>query len=134
MKRLSLLVLLLCAVNFLKAQSSGNSNTEVIKEWAFLGESQTHLDVSYRVVKCSGAGQVHLQVFNESPNDQLAKMEIEITNLSDGEKITKTISYSSLRATIAQPSCDDEPSLNDLKIAVPASYDLTNIKVKITFK
>lgn len=135
MKKLLLLLLFAPAITFLKAQSKTETGPkeEVIKEWAFLGESKTHLDVSYRIVKCSGSSQVHLQVFNESPNNQVAKFEILVMN-GELEKFTKEISFSVDRAAIVQPDCNSEGSLSDLKISVPANYDLNNLRVKITFK
>jgi hypothetical protein len=135
MKKLLLLLLFAPAITFLKAQSKTETATkdEVIKEWAFIGESKTQLDVSYRVVKCSGSGQVHLQIFNENPNNQVGKFQISIQN-GDSEKFTKDITFSVDRAAIVQPDCNSEGALTDLKIAVPANYDLNNLRVKIVFK
>lgn len=134
MKKLLLLLLFTPAITFLKAQSaSETTKSEVIKEWAFLGESKTFLDVSYRVVKCGGSGQVHIQIFNENPNDQVANFEIEIAN-PDGVKFSKKITFSVQKARIVQPDCDSDTSLNDLKIAVPSDYDLNTLRVKIIFK
>jgi hypothetical protein len=134
MRKLFLLLLFFSAITVSNAQSRPETTRdEIIKEWAFLGESKTQLDVSYRVIKCSGTGEVHIQIFNENPKDQVARFDIEITN-TDGTKFTKEITYSVDKAAIVQPACDSEPYLNDLKISVPANYDLQNLKVKIIFK
>ena len=133
MKKLLLLLLFIPAMTFLKAQSRPETKDEVIKEWAFLGESKTQLDISYRVIKCSGAGEIHLQIFNENPNDQTARFEISVVN-PDGESFTRRIAFSVERAAIVQPDCNSEGTLKDLKISVPSGYDLTGLKVKIVFK
>jgi hypothetical protein len=134
MKKLLLLLLLTPAITFLKAQSRTETpKDEVIKEWAFLGESKTQLDISYRVVMCAGTGQIHLQIFNENPKAQVARFDIEITN-ADGSKFRKEISFSVEKAAIVQPACNGETNLNDLKISVPSDYDINNLKVKISFK
>jgi hypothetical protein len=134
MKKLLVLLLFSSAMTALYAQSPQESTKdEIIKEWAFLGESKTFLDVSYRVVKCAGNGQVHIQIFNENPKDQVARFDIEITN-ADGTRLTKEITFSIEKAAIVQPACSGEQTFNDLKISVPATYDLNNLRVKITFK
>lgn len=127
-----MLLLFSAAITLTKAQSRPETRDEIIKEWAFLGESKTQLDVSYRVIKCSGTGEVHLQIFNESPKDQVAKFDIEIYN-TDGTKFTKEVTFSVDRAAIVQPTCG-ETNLNDLKISLPANYNLQELKVKIIFK
>jgi hypothetical protein len=134
MKKLLLLLLLTPAITFLKAQSGTETpKDEVIKEWAFLGESRTQLDISYRLVLCAGKGQVHLQIFNENPQAQVARFNIEIVN-ADGLKFTKEVSFAVEKAAIVQAACNGETSLDDLKISIPANYDIRNLKVKISFK
>ncbi len=115
-----------------KAQSDGNP--VIYKEWALLGESKTFLDVSYRIIKCTSVVQIHLNVFNESPKDQTANFDIEITNNNDGQKVTKSITYSLKMATMYKADCDSESSFDALKIDLPNGYDPTNITTKITFK
>jgi len=107
----------------------------VYKEWSFLGESKTQLDISYKLVRCSGSNtnQLFLQIFNENPNAQVARFDLEITNNSDSAKTTKEINFPVTMGRIYTPTCGDQ-SLSDLKIDLPAAYDPTNLSVKLTFK
>ena len=106
----------------------------IYKDWESLEESLTHIDVSYRVIKCASVNQIHLLVFNENITDQTAHFEIEITNKSNGLKFTKEISYAMLKATIYKAECDSDSSLDKLKIDLPSSYDPNDLTVKITYK
>lgn len=124
-----LIAILMALPAITKAQSP-----VIYKEWALLGESKTFLDVSYRIIKCTSVVQIHLNVFNESPNDQTATFDVEVTNNSDGLKFTKTITHSLKLATMYKADCDSDSSLEDLKIDLPNGYDPTNITTKITFK
>lgn len=128
----SLLIVMMALPALVKAQSPGNP--VIYKEWASLGESSTQMDVSYRVIKCTSVNQIHLQVFNENPNDQTAHFELEITNTADGQKFNKEIIFATKRAEMYTAECNSDTALNVLKLDLPSSYDPTNLTLKITFK
>jgi hypothetical protein len=129
MRKLLATVLLLLSVNLI-----AQTGEIIYKEWAFLGESSTQIDVSYRVIRCSTENEIHLQIFNENPNDQVAHFDVAITNNSDGAKFTKEITFSLDKAKIYRAECGSDTSLSALKIALPSGYDPANLTVKLTFK
>ena len=107
----------------------------VYKDWQMLGESNDHIDVSARIAKCgNNAAQVHLFIFNESTSNQTTKFSIEITNLADGKKFTKEVTYATERAKIYKALCDSDAAMNALKITLPSGYDPSNLEIDIAFK
>lgn len=97
-------------------------------------ESPTLIDVSYRVIKCDAAAQIHLMVFNENTTDQTAHFDLEITNTDTGEKFTKEISFAAKKATVFKALCDSDASLDALKINLPDNYNPKALTLKLTFK
>jgi hypothetical protein len=106
----------------------------VYQDWITLEESLTLIDVSYRVIKCSNAIQIHLLVFNENNIDQTAHFELEIINNSNKVSFKKEINYATTKATIYKAECDSDNSLDKLKFELPSNFDPKNITVKITYK
>lgn len=129
----SFIVILLALPALVKAQMVP-VNPTIYKEWFLLGESSTQLDVSARILKCTSTNQVHLQIFNENPNNQTAHFDIEIKNNADGVKFITEISFAAQKAAIHTANCTSDASLEALKINLPATYDPTNITIKIIFK
>ena len=132
MKKLLLCFLLIPALTVL--QSHSPSEDLVYKHWTFLAESETYLDISYRVIRCGSSNEVHLQIFNENPKDQVAKFDLEITNTADGAKSTREINFAVKAAVIIQGECNSDAATAPLKISLPAGYDPNAISVKLTFK
>ena len=57
----------------------------VYKDWLILGEDQTnHIDVSFRVVKCTATSgdQIHLRVFNENAVTKTTSFTVTITDVA----------------------------------------------------
>lgn len=106
----------------------------VYKNWDKLGESNNHVDVFARVIKCTSVNQVHLMVFNESSVDQLLKFVIEITNPATQQKFSKEISYNTVKAAIYKAECNSDAGTNALKIDLPEGYDPAQVKITIEFK
>lgn len=106
----------------------------IYKDWEMIVESPTLMDVSYRVLKCETANQVHLMIFNENSIPQVAHFDLEITNTESGEKFTKEINFSCTKATVYKALCESDSSLDLLKINLPANFNPAGLTVKLTFK
>lgn len=128
----SLIALLLSLPALVNAQSQGNP--VIYKDWEMLVETTNLLDVSYRVIKCDSANQIHLLIFNENVMDQNAHFDMEITNNDTGEKYTKEISFAATKATVYKAMCDSDASLDKLRFNIPANFNPNNLTVKISFK
>ena len=119
--------------NLLNAQTAPDGNLEVITEWKPLGEANNRVDVSYSIVKCDSVEQIHLQVFNESPNAQTTNMVIHVTNIVDGATFSKSISFSSPVGALTRAECTSGGDTELLKINVPNNYDSSQLTVEVTF-
>ncbi|NCT95360.1 MAG: hypothetical protein GXC72_13110 [Chitinophagaceae bacterium] len=104
----------------------------VYKNWTMLAESDKLLDVSYRIVKCGNAPQLHLSVFNENVMDQETKFTLEIS--SGDQHFSKSFTFSAKKLTLYKANCNSDASLNVLKLDLPAGYDPENIKIKFSFQ
>src|SRR5206468_1464015 len=120
-KKLSLMLLFLIVTLTLFAQTSSPAET-IFKDWTMLGESQTQIDVSYRIIKCSTINQVHLFIFNENPTDQTAHFDVEIIN-TDGQRFSREVTFAVTKANMYRATCNSDASLNALKIDLPANYN-----------
>lgn len=118
----------------LNAMTSNPKEETVYKNWDKIGESNNHIDVFARVIKCTSANQVHLMVFNESAIDQVSKFVIEVTNPATQQKFTKEVSFSTVKASIYKAECNSDASTNALKIDLPEGYDPAQVKIAIEFK
>lgn len=118
----------------LNAMTSNPKEETVYKNWDKIGESNNHIDVFARVIKCTSAIQVHLMVFNESAIDQVSKFVIEVTNPATQQKFTKEVSFSTIKASIYKAECNSDASTNALKIDLPEGYDPAQVKIAIEFK
>lgn len=128
----SLFIVIMSLPVCVKAQTSGTPL--IYKDWETLMESNTQLDVSYRVIKCTSVKQVHLMILNENIVDQTANFMLEITNNNDGTKFSKEIIFETKKVTLYKAECDSDNSLDKLKIDLPETYDPQNLTVKVTFK
>lgn len=133
MKKLLFFIVFFLSVSAF-AELKAQTEPVVYKDWEMLIESNTLLDVSYRVVKCTSTPQIHLLIFNENVYDQTAAFDLEITDSSTGQKFTKSISFSTKKATVYKAMCDSDASLNALKFDLPAGYNPSTLSVKITLK
>lgn len=105
----------------------------ILKDWQMIGESASHIDVSYRIVRCNNANVIQLKLFNESNVDQTVEFDITVTNKFNLQNFSKTFSVAVPTFQTRQGECiagkDDE-----LKIILPDAYYALNLDVKITFK
>ncbi len=110
------------------------SETEY-KGWLFVGESKNHVDVSARIVKCSeaSAAQVHLFIFNEGSESNDIRFSITVTDVESSKSFTTDINHKVERAMMLRALCDNDKSLNDLKINLPAGYNPNNLTISINF-
>ena len=106
----------------------------IYKDWEMIIESTTLMDISYRVIKCDTANQIHLLIFNENSIDQVAHFDLEITNTDNGEKYTKEINFSCTKATVYKALCESDATMDPLKINLPANFNPAGLTVKLTFK
>lgn len=132
MKR-KLLIALVAILMSLPALTKAQSPV-IYKDWEMIIESPTLLDISYRVIKCDAANQVHLMVFNENSIDQTAHFELEFTNKDNGEKFSKEINFSCTKATVYKALCESDTAMDSLKINLPANFNPAGLTVKLTFK
>ena len=106
----------------------------VYKDWLILGEDQTnHIDVSFRVVKCTATSgdQIHLRVFNENAATKTTSFTVTITDVATNQSTTAQVSnYQLAIGEMATADCNNS---SPLRIAVPAGYTASNLTVTITF-
>lgn len=118
--------------------SAMNANAQdphtVYKDWLILGEDQAnHIDVSYRVVKCTATSgdQLHLRVFNENASTKTTSFTVTITDVATNQSTTAQVSnYQLAIGEMATADCNNSSAL---RIAVPAGYTASNLTVTITF-
>ena len=131
---LPVLFSVLCFAVSLHATPSLPKEEVVYKNWDKLGESNNHMDVFARVIKCTSTNQIHLMVFNESSVDQVSKFVIEVTNPSTQQKFSKEVSFSTIKGTIYKAECNSDTATDVLKINLPEGYDPAQVKITIEFK
>ena len=104
----------------------------VHSEWVALEESPKLIDVSYRVITCTGANpEIHFNVFNENASAQSLSFSLEITDNGSGNKTTVSVTNLSLSsAEMRIASCDAYP---ELKIAVPDGFNPSNLSLHISY-
>lgn len=134
MKKLFFFIVCLFACSVAATELKAQSTPVVYKDWEMLIESNTLLDVSYRVIKCDATPQIHLLIFNENVFDQTAAFDLEITDVASGQKFVKSINFSAKKTTVYKALCDSDASLNALKFDLPSGYNPASLTVKITLK
>lgn len=110
--------------------------TETIyKDWLFAGESANHVDVSTRIIKCNSTSpdQVHLFIFNEGSTNNVISFVVTVTNNDSKEAFSTAITHTVNRAEMIRAMCDNDESLNDLKISLPSNYNPNNLTLSVTF-
>jgi hypothetical protein len=105
----------------------------VYKNWLILGESRTHLDVTYRIVRCDGINKAELKITSENNVDTVLRCTVNIINLSTGDKVVKEINLPVASFSILSPGCGATNPFPDLAIILPASFDPGNITATIIF-
>lgn len=133
MKRTIIFTLFLMFLALPSLVNAQGSEPVIYKNWEMLIETPKMLDISYRVIKCDTANQIHLMIFNENTIDQNAHFELEITDKDSGDKFIKEINFNTSKVTVYKALCED-PSLDALKFNIPAGFNPNAITVKITFK
>lgn len=133
-----LLVFLFVAISamFSTSQIFAQSSTETIyKNWLRVGESETHVDVSARIIKCgeNAPNQVHLFVFNEGSANSSIVMKVTITNNNGGQTFSTDVTKTVERATMIQANCEADVNTDVLKINLPESYDPNDLTITVTF-
>lgn len=130
--RMILVLAIMCSSQLVHSQNLPEVPV-VYKNWLILGESSSHLDVSYRVVKCDGVNKVELKVISENNTNAVLHCTVTITNPLNGEKITREINMNVVSFQTLAPSCGAGNPQPDLKIDLPASFDPTNLTTTIKF-
>lgn len=134
MIRKSIWLALLMVLSMPIFSQAQNTDPVIYKDWTFLGESKTHIDVEYRVVKCNGVNQIHFFVFNESPDSREIRFEVEITNNVTAQKVLKEVVFTADKAAMHRAECASDVLLDKLKINVPENFNPSDLTLKITFK
>lgn len=129
----SFIVMLLVLPALVKAQKPVTPT--IYKEWTVFGESKSHYEVSYRIIKCSpnATAQIHLQILNEK-DSRTANFEIEIIS-EDGSKVSKNVHVYMPDSAFMKADCNSEDkSLDALKIDLPSTSNPSALTIKIHFK
>jgi len=105
----------------------------VFNDWLILGESRTHLDVSFRIVRCDGINKAELKIRSENNVDAVLHCTVTIVNLSNGEKVVKEVTLPVVSFNVLAPGCGATNPYPDLAIGLPASFDPKNITATINF-
>ena len=129
MKKIYLLFILQIAVFNSNAQTS---NSRTLRDWTFVTE-KLMVDIFYRILECNNKRQLHLKVFNDLPKDREIIFSVEIGNTKETEKITKKILLNAIAAARYVPDCISTDTLNNLKIDLPAHYNITELTIKAIF-
>ncbi len=134
-KLLFLLGLLFSTTIFSSNVFAQEVSETVYKDWLFVGESKNHVDVSARIVKCSEASatQVHLFIFNEGSASNDIRFTITVTDVESSKSFTTAINHKVETAEMLRALCDNDKSLSDLKINLPAGYNPNNLTISINF-
>jgi hypothetical protein len=108
--------------------------TTIYKDWLILGEDQTnHIDVSYRVVKCTATSgdKIHLRLFNENAIAKTTSFTVTITDVATNQ--SSTVQVSNYQLAIGEMVSADCNNNGALSIAIPSGYAASNLTVTITF-
>lgn len=134
MRKLLFAFVVLFATLQVSSQSNTPTNEIVYKEWELIGESESMIEVSARVLKCNpqSATQLHLEIFNESSNDQTAHFKITLTNPDTNAQEVHTISLAVVKGAIVKPNCENN-DLPGLRINIPTNWDPATVKIALTF-
>lgn len=133
MKKNVLALLMLLAIGSVSVDVNGQTHEPLImKDWQMLGESLSHIDVSYRIVNCNDKSQVHLKLLSESDKNETISFDIGITNKLDGKSLSKSFTVAINSMQKVQATCLNADG--DLAIVLPESYYVMNLDVTITFK
>ena len=93
------------------------------------------MDVSARIAKCSATSpnEVQMFIFNEGSENNAISFVVTVVDNDSNESFNTTINYTVNRATMVKATCDGDPTLNALKIALPESYNPNNLTISVTF-
>lgn len=135
-KRLLAFLFVALSAMFSTSQIFAQAPTETIyKNWLRVGESETHVDVSARIIKCgeNSSNQVHLFIFNEGSENTSIAMKVTITNNNGGQSFSTNVTKIVERATMIQANCEADSNTDVLKINLPESYDPNELTITVTF-
>lgn len=105
----------------------------VYQNWLILGESKTHLDVSFRIVRCDGLNKAELKIRSENNTEAVLHCTVNIINAATNDKIVKEINLPVASFTVLAPGCGATNPFPDLAIELPASFNPANITATIIF-
>jgi len=133
MKKFVFALITVLSMTNLMAQTNPNNET-IYKEWELIGESESMIEVSARVLKCNSqsVAQMHVEIFNESSNDQTAHFKITLTNPATNAQEVHTISLAVVKGAIVKPNCENN-DFSGLRINIPSNWDPAKVKIALTF-
>ena len=108
---------------------------KIYKDWSLIIETDTHIEISARVLKCSmmGTNQVHLRVFNENSVTKTIKFKVEIIDLTDQRSIVKEITINAAIGAMYIPDCENgNPLMKSLKVDLPNDYNPNNLTINVS--
>lgn len=113
-----------------KAQESPET---IYKDWHFVGESKSHVDISAKITKCTAdsPNQIHLFVFNEGSENNDVKFTIKVSEIEGSRSFSVDVRHKVERAEMIKAECGNK--IDNLKIDLPADYNPNNISITVTF-
>ncbi len=105
----------------------------IYKDWHFVGESKSHVDISAKITKCTtdSPNQIHLFVFNEGSENNDVKFTIKVSEIEGSKSFSVDVRHKVERAEMIRAECGNK--LDNLKINLPADYNPNNILITVTF-
>lgn len=135
-KKLLAFLFVALSTMFFSSEIFAQSPTETVyKDWLHIGESANHVDVSARIVKCSATSpdQVQIFIFNEGSSSNAISFVVTVVNNDTNESFNSTVSHTVNRAEMVKATCDNDETLNGLKVNLPSSYNPNNLTISVTF-
>lgn len=105
----------------------------IFQNWLILGESKTHLDVSFRIVRCDGINKAELKITSENNTEAVLHCTVNFINSATNDKIVKEINFPVASFTVLAPGCGATNPFPNLAIELPASFNPANITATIIF-
>lgn len=125
-------ILFLIVIASSEATAQGSQQENILRDWQSLYVDQDNLGISYRVVSCNG--EIFVMLKMSSLKDQAGKQNfgLRVINISTNESFTRNISVNLGARQQVLTSCG-EAAFPELKVAIPRSFDPSNLYVATIF-